>query len=162
MDASLVYTSAGEDTIRIKVTLINASVKYPIPFDESQHGPPVNIHGAALQPQVIQTKSQAGTSTQQKQPPPAVKCAQPSQGPTAARLKSASNLGCTSHYCRSCFIAFDVPGGCYKHWPKGPDNICQPPAPTNTPQLLCSQPAAMLPEPKQTRVIPPAQCSQSV
>ncbi|EGG07686.1 uncharacterized protein MELLADRAFT_62506 [Melampsora larici-populina 98AG31] len=177
-DASLVYIHAGgEDIIKIRcstferhyyrtfklnrlnheIALINAGVKYPIPYDPSQHGPPVNINGAVVAPRP--SNSQANSLTRPKRPPPAVKCSRPNQGPTATKHKSAGNAGCVSGYCKSCCTAFSAPGSCYEHRPKGL-NMGQRPAPLNPAQLPPAQP--ILTEPPRPRGIPPPQCSQSV
>ncbi|KAH9807701.1 hypothetical protein DFH28DRAFT_1100595 [Melampsora americana] len=183
-DRSLVYVHGGLDTIKVKcdtidkhyyrtfklnqlrheIAMINAGAIYPIAFDASAHGPPVNIHG---------------------------ECARPTHGPTAAKHRVHGNLGCTSHYCKACCAAFGLPGGCYEHRPKGPNrpqppaasntsstppvahlqppgasNIPavapQPPAATSTPTFAPPRPPVTLPLPKRARGIPPPQCSQSV
>ncbi|KAH9820381.1 hypothetical protein DFH28DRAFT_1093296 [Melampsora americana] len=204
---SLVYVHGGLDTIKVKcntidkhyfrtfklnqlrhkIVMINDGAIYPIVFDASAHGPPVNIHGEVLPPQ----PTPENTTTKAKRPPPSIQCAWPTHGPTAAKHRVHGNLGCTSHYCKACCAVFGLPGGCYEHWPKGP-NRPQPPAASNTsstppvahlqppgasnippvaphhpaairtPTFVPPRPPVTLPQPKRAQGIPPPQCSQSV
>ncbi|EGG01115.1 uncharacterized protein MELLADRAFT_111271 [Melampsora larici-populina 98AG31] len=160
------YQTFKLNQLNHEIALINAGIKHPIPYDPSQHGPPVNINGAVVLPRP--SNSQDTNLTRPKRPPPAIKCARPNQGPTAAKHKSAGNAGCVLGYCKSCCTDFSAPGSCYEHRPKGP-NIGQRPAPINPPQLAPAQvgvapipPKPMDSEPKRPRGIPPPQCSQSV
>lgn len=86
---SLVYIPAGMDTVKVKceatphyshyfrtfklnqlnheIALINAGHEYPIPYEPSAFGPPVNINGEVLQSQDV--AKDAGTSNPSKRPP---------------------------------------------------------------------------------------------
>ncbi|EGG12264.1 uncharacterized protein MELLADRAFT_59213 [Melampsora larici-populina 98AG31] len=175
-NTSLVYVPGGEETVKVKcasirnhyyrtfklnqlnheIACINAGAKYPIPFDPSAHGPRVNIAGVVLPPPPPKPSKTAKTP----RAPPAIMCARPQEGATAAKHKPAGHAACSSRYCKSCCIAYGPPGACHAHRQKEP---IMPPAQlrSNPAPRVPHQPPTAPPNPKRLRLIP-AQCAQSV
>ncbi|EGG07235.1 uncharacterized protein MELLADRAFT_62772 [Melampsora larici-populina 98AG31] len=196
---SLVYFFGGEDYIKVKcetvpkhyyrtfklnqlnheLALINAGHKYPIPFDASAHGPPVNLQGAVVpaKPSKKTNAATTSTTTHPKRGPPSIECARSAEGPTSGKHKKWGHIGCTLQYCKSCCVAYGTPGSCYVHRPKPATTTAAlagqattPPArnhlahpaelPTTAPAHHHMSPPAELPNAKRPRLIP--QCSQSI
>ncbi|EGG03553.1 uncharacterized protein MELLADRAFT_90093 [Melampsora larici-populina 98AG31] len=127
-NTSLIYIPAGEDTVKIrcntnsghyyrtfylnqlkhKIAMINAGNKYPIEYNPSAYGPPVNIAGAV----VVRREEKERPRT--KHPPPQHKCTRPTLGPTALKHKAAGHAGCVRQHCKSCCQTFGT-GDCYVH-----------------------------------------------
>ncbi|EGF97168.1 uncharacterized protein MELLADRAFT_114538, partial [Melampsora larici-populina 98AG31] len=158
--------------LRHEIACINAGATYPIPFDPSSHGPPVNIKGMPVAPRTSPpNKSKTSNSNRPNQTAPPVDCARPNVGPTAKSHKKTGHNGCTSLYCKSCCQQFTPPGGCYVHRPKGqPVQEQQVPPAAQIPAIATLQgttsqvriaPPAPLPAAKRSRILPP-QCAQSV
>ncbi|EGG04571.1 uncharacterized protein MELLADRAFT_88606 [Melampsora larici-populina 98AG31] len=197
---SLVHFPGGEDSIKVRcetvkhyyrtfklnqlnheIALINAGQKYPIAFDRSAHGPPVNLQGAVVPARTSNRAHHAtsSTSTQPKRGPPSIECARSGQGPTSGKHKKWGHVGCTLRYCKSCCNAYGPPGACYVHRTKSATSTTttrqaaqatSPPSGDNMAppaNLLATPPGhhhpsppADLPKAKRPRVIP--QCSQSI
>ncbi|KAH9811635.1 hypothetical protein DFH28DRAFT_1084893 [Melampsora americana] len=163
-DRSLVYIPAGADTVKVKcqttphyyrtfklnqlnheIALINAGHKYPIAYEPSAFGPPVNINGDVL-PSVDEAKD-ARTPNPSKQTPPSMPCARIKEGPTSMKHKDKGHTGCKYLYCKSCCHEFGVPGECYPHRSTIPATMLAP--------------QSSIPSCKRSRLLP-EQCSQSV
>ncbi|EGG05501.1 uncharacterized protein MELLADRAFT_87964 [Melampsora larici-populina 98AG31] len=163
-----------------EIACINAGAKYPIPFDPSAHGPPVNVKGMQI-PARISPKKTANPSSSNRTAF-SVDCARHNVGPTAKGHKKMGHAGCTSVFCQSviisyhhrqqrkrtdhdyafacqCCRAFTAPGGCYVHRTTEP-----PPTHVNTDPLNTGPrpaPPANPPAAKRAKILP-AQCAQSV
>ncbi|KAH9807961.1 hypothetical protein DFH28DRAFT_1200028 [Melampsora americana] len=175
-DRSLIYLHSGGDTIRVmcrtvekhfyqtfklnqlnhEIAMINAGEKYPIPYEPSAYGPPVNIHGATV------TVPQKGKKPPKEttRAPPSLKCQRVKHGSTAAKHKTAGHTGCILKYCKSCCLEFGTPGACYAHRLK-PPTVPDIPDGLITPPGHHVPPSAILPKPKRPRIIQP-QCAQSI
>ncbi|EGG04713.1 uncharacterized protein MELLADRAFT_88616 [Melampsora larici-populina 98AG31] len=111
---SLVYLSDNEekDTVNVKcpntthyyrtfklnqlihkIGCINAGAPYPISFDLSAYGPPVNIRGLPVAPRTSPNESQSKTFKQPKRAGPGLECTRPTIGPTANKHKKAGHAG---------------------------------------------------------------------
>ncbi|EGG09882.1 uncharacterized protein MELLADRAFT_103948 [Melampsora larici-populina 98AG31] len=143
-----------------EIGCINAGGKYPIPYDPSAHGPPVNSKGMTLPPPTDPIHSKSSTSTRSG---PQVPCARATEGPTAEKHKVQGHSGCTHKYCKQCCLQYGTPGGCYVHRVKGgpPAQLANPANPAITPARVRVPPPANPPVAKRTRILPP-QCAQSV
>ncbi|KAH9810868.1 hypothetical protein DFH28DRAFT_830599, partial [Melampsora americana] len=171
---SLVYIPGGLDTVKVKcptcqnyyrtfkmnqlnheIALINLGHEYPIPYEPSAFGPPVNIKGDVVTSEV--SVKEAGTSTQPKRTPPQMPCACTKEGPTSQKHKDKGHTGCKYLYCKSCCHEFGVPGECYPH------RVITPSAQDSLKQLTVTSThsTTSLPLRKRPRLLP-EQCSQSV
>ncbi|KAH9825085.1 hypothetical protein DFH28DRAFT_1077512 [Melampsora americana] len=170
---SLVYSSSGIDTVNVKcptvkhyvrtfkvnqllheISLINAGVKIPIPFDSAAHGGPVNIDGTPVVPRVTRPKTEKVGSHKVKRQPPSLLCQRIKEGPIAVKHKSKGHTGCVNKFCKSCCVEFVEPGLCYVH---RPDPTPDPKHSSPTSDRTSEAPVP----PKRPRLLP-AQCSQSV
>ncbi|EGG11316.1 uncharacterized protein MELLADRAFT_90786 [Melampsora larici-populina 98AG31] len=181
-NASLVYSSKEDDTkdtlnvncpsvkhfcrtfklnqLRHEIALINAGGTYPIPFDASAHGPPVNAKGMTLAPRISPKKSTQSKASNRTTP--AIDCARPQVGPTAKCHKKTGHAGCVSIFCKSCCQEFTAPDVCYVHRVKEPPATpSQVPNVSTTPALPRRAPPVNAPAPKRPKLIP-AQCAQYV
>ncbi|KAH9808819.1 hypothetical protein DFH28DRAFT_1087152 [Melampsora americana] len=160
-----------------EIALINAGHEYPIPYEPSAFGPPVNINGDVL-PSQGDTKD-ADTPNLSKRTPPQMPCARIKEGPTSKKHKDKGHTGCKYLYCKSCCHEFGIPGECYPHRVNPPStqhSSNQLTLPYTQPSLSSNQLAsnqstncstqsttssADIPTRKRIRLLP-EQCSQSV
>ncbi|KAH9813483.1 hypothetical protein DFH28DRAFT_896690 [Melampsora americana] len=170
---SLVYYCTRGDTVSVKcpttqhyirtfklnqlnheIALINAGAKYPIPFDESAHGPPVDLNGNPFITPSSPKKQKPSTS-QATRAPPSHPCARVKDGPTATGHKPHGHGLCIHKYCKSCCLAYVPPGTCYVH------RTPTPPSDKRSNLSNGTAGAQGLPQAKRARIIP-AQCAQSL
>ncbi|EGG05672.1 uncharacterized protein MELLADRAFT_64015 [Melampsora larici-populina 98AG31] len=150
-----------------EIALINAGHPYPIPFDRSAHGPPVNLQGGLVVPRQSKRQAAANAKMADKRGPPAIDCARAAHGPTATKHKKWGHTGCTLHYCKSCCHAYGT-GDCYVHrvkdltgkHPVKVTALAHPLHQSPPPPHKRTTPPAEIPTAKRPRTIP--QCAQSI
>ncbi|EGF98420.1 uncharacterized protein MELLADRAFT_113561 [Melampsora larici-populina 98AG31] len=150
------YRTFKLNQLNYELARINAGEKYPIPYNASLHGPPLNIKGEFVAEQV----SPKSASQRAQRAAPSQLCARPRDGPTAEKHKSAGHTGCTQKYCKACCHAYGTPGTCYVHRMKPEGSQDATPAPSH-PSTTSHAPWSTVPQPKRARIIP-EQCAQSV
>ncbi|KAH9823231.1 hypothetical protein DFH28DRAFT_881045 [Melampsora americana] len=132
-----------------EIGCINAGAPYPIEFNPSAYGPPVNIKGLPVPARASPTT----TSTRAKPTGPTMDCARPNLGPTAKTHKKAGHRLCAHRFCKSCCLVYGTPGVCLVHRVKE----APPPGPANR----SITPPNDIPAAKRPRILP-AQYAQSI